>query len=109
MILILGLVALSHRVQAQNNSGVYAIKGARVYTLAGPPMENATVVIRDGKIAAIGATVDVPAGAQVIDARGGTTTYGYSVPGCAVEILRMLQIATGDSRHLCWNSRKRML
>jgi len=70
LILILGLVALSHRVQAQNNSGVYAIKGARVYTLAGPPMENATVVIRDGKIAAIGATVDVPAGAQVIDASG---------------------------------------
>jgi imidazolonepropionase-like amidohydrolase len=50
--------------------GVYVIKGAKVFTLAGAPIENGTVVIRDGKIAAVGANVDVPEGAQVIDASG---------------------------------------
>ena len=36
---------------------VYAVRDAKVYTLAGPPLENATVVIRDGKIAAVGRSV----------------------------------------------------
>lgn len=43
---------------------------AKIITLAGPPLEDATLVIRDGKIAAIGAAVEVPAGAQVIEAKG---------------------------------------
>ncbi|MGB6482425.1 MAG: amidohydrolase family protein [Candidatus Acidiferrales bacterium] len=53
-----------------STSGVYAIKGAKIFTLAGAPIENGTVVIRDGKIAAVGADVAVPDGAQVIDASG---------------------------------------
>ena len=48
----------------------YAIQGAKIFTLAGPPIENGTVVIRDGKIAAVGADVSVPRGAEVIDASG---------------------------------------
>ncbi|HUJ33526.1 MAG TPA: amidohydrolase family protein [Candidatus Acidoferrum sp.] len=55
---------------AQTSSDTYAIKGAKVHTLAGPPIENGTVVIRDGKIAAVGANVDIPAGAHVVDATG---------------------------------------
>lgn len=49
---------------------VYAITNAKVYTLAGPPLENATVLIRDGKIAAVGASLEIPKDAQVIDAKG---------------------------------------
>ena len=49
---------------------VYAIKGGKVFTLAGAPIENGTVVIRDGKIAAVGANIEIPADAQVIDATG---------------------------------------
>jgi imidazolonepropionase-like amidohydrolase len=51
-------------------SHVYAIRGAKVVTLAGSPVEHGTVVIRDGKIAAVGAGVDAPADAQVIDGNG---------------------------------------
>lgn len=50
---------------------VTAIKGATIYTLAGAPIENGTLVIRGGKIAAVGGPeVQVPAGAKVIDAKG---------------------------------------
>jgi imidazolonepropionase-like amidohydrolase len=49
---------------------VYAIRGAKVYTLAGPPVENGTLVIREGKIAAVGRNVGVPSDAEVIDAKG---------------------------------------
>jgi imidazolonepropionase-like amidohydrolase len=55
---------------AQPAPGVYAIQGARVYTLAGPPIERGTVIIRDGKISAVGAQLEIPADAQVIDATG---------------------------------------
>jgi len=51
-------------------ASVYAIKGAKVYTLAGTPIENGIVVIRDGKIAAVGSSVAIPSDAQVIDATG---------------------------------------
>jgi imidazolonepropionase-like amidohydrolase len=49
---------------------VYAITHAKIFTLAGSTIEDATVVLRDGKIAAVGATVEIPAGAQVIEAKG---------------------------------------
>jgi imidazolonepropionase-like amidohydrolase len=55
---------------AQPATGVYAIQGAKIYTLAGPPIEGGTVIIRDGKISAVGAHIEIPADAQVIDATG---------------------------------------
>jgi len=51
-------------------SGTVAITHAKIFTLAGTTIDDGTVVIREGKIAAVGANVDVPAGAQVIDAKG---------------------------------------
>jgi len=56
--------------QSQPSPRVYAITHARIFTLAGSPIEDGTLVIRDGKIAAVGSSVEVPAGAQVIDAKG---------------------------------------
>jgi imidazolonepropionase-like amidohydrolase len=53
-----------------------AITGGKVYPVSGPPIDGGTVVIRDGKIAAVGATVAVPAGAQVVDATGKWVTPG---------------------------------
>jgi imidazolonepropionase-like amidohydrolase len=62
-------VSLGAFAQSQPPS-VVALTHAKVFTLAGSPIEDGTVVIRDGKIAAVGASVEVPAGAQVIDAKG---------------------------------------
>jgi imidazolonepropionase-like amidohydrolase len=62
---------LSLNVSAQSQpSSTYALTHAKIFTLAGSPIEDGTLVIRDGKIAAVGANVEVPAGAQVIDAKG---------------------------------------
>jgi imidazolonepropionase-like amidohydrolase len=56
---------------AQNQpSSVIALTHAKIFTLSGSPIEDGTLVIRDGKIAAVGANVEVPPGAQVIDAKG---------------------------------------
>jgi imidazolonepropionase-like amidohydrolase len=53
-----------------------AIVGGRVFPVSGPVIENGTVLIRDGKIAAVGASVTVPEGAQRIDAAGKWVTPG---------------------------------
>ncbi|HET6229160.1 MAG TPA: amidohydrolase family protein [Longimicrobiaceae bacterium] len=54
-----------------------AIVGGTVETMAGPAIPNGTVLIRDGRIVAVGANVAVPAGARTIDARGKTVTPGF--------------------------------
>jgi imidazolonepropionase-like amidohydrolase len=60
---------LSASGQSQPPS-TYALTHAKIFTLAGSPIEDGTLVIKDGKIAAVGANVEVPAGALVIDAKG---------------------------------------
>ncbi|HYP28686.1 MAG TPA: amidohydrolase family protein [Blastocatellia bacterium] len=55
---------------AQNPSETYAIRNARIVTVTGPVIERGTVVIQNGRIAAVGADVSVPANAKVIDATG---------------------------------------
>ncbi|MDT4953416.1 MAG: hypothetical protein QOJ02_1554 [Acidobacteriota bacterium] len=50
--------------------GVYVIRNARIVTVSGPEIESGTIVLRDGKIEAVGATANAPAGALEIDARG---------------------------------------
>lgn len=52
------------------SSGTYAITHAKIFTVSGAPIDDGTLVIRDGKIAAVGANVAVPAGAEIIDAKG---------------------------------------
>ena len=48
----------------------FAIRNATLLTAAGPVIPNGTILVRDGKIVAVGAAVDVPAGTTVIDAGG---------------------------------------
>ena len=54
------------------------IKNGYIKTMAGPDIENGAILIDDnGKIAAVGADIPCPEGAQVIDAEGRLVT-----PGC---------------------------
>ncbi len=53
-----------------------AITGGRVHPVSGPVIENGTVLIRAGKIVAVGANVTIPADAQRINATGKWVTPG---------------------------------
>ena len=61
---------------ASAQSNVVAIENARIVVVSGPAIERGTVVVQDGKIAAVGAGVAVPAGARRIDASGMTVFPG---------------------------------
>jgi imidazolonepropionase-like amidohydrolase len=56
--------------QVGRSSGTIAIRNATVVPVVGARIPNGTVLIRDGRIAAVGASVAVPADARVIDAAG---------------------------------------
>ena len=72
-------------------SGPVVIRNVNLMTAAGPTITNGMISITDGKIVAVGATVDVPAGATVIDGAGKYVTPGiidthshlgvYAAPG----------------------------
>lgn len=47
-----------------------AIRGGTIIPMTGAQIPNGTVVFRGGKIVAVGANVSVPAGAEIVDARG---------------------------------------
>ena len=51
-------------------AGTFAITNARIITVSGAAIENGTIVINGGKITAVGANVDVPAGTERIDGTG---------------------------------------
>ncbi len=69
------------------------IRNANILTAAGPVIRNGAILLRDGKIAAVGQTVTAPADAVVIDAEGRWVTPGlidthshlgvYPAPGTA--------------------------
>ena len=71
---------------------VVAITGAKVYPVSGPALENATVLVRDGKIAAVGANVAVPAGATRIDASGKWVTPGIFNASTSLGVTEVGQI-----------------
>src|SRR3954451_1354368 len=62
---------------AQAPGGTIALTGGRGFDGSGrPPIENATVLVVNGRIQEVGASVKVPAGATRVDARGKTIIPG---------------------------------
>ncbi|MCF8245967.1 MAG: amidohydrolase family protein [Saprospiraceae bacterium] len=57
---------------ADNREGLYAFTNATIYKSWNEKLENATLIIRKGKVAAIGNGIAVPKDAVVIDAAGKT-------------------------------------
>jgi imidazolonepropionase-like amidohydrolase len=77
-ILLAGAALAAIVIAAPASAETIAIVNAHIFT-SGPQGEIAsgTVVIRDGKIASVGAGAQTPADARVIDAHGGVVTAGF--------------------------------
>ena len=77
-LLVLSLVASALAVVAGQEPApiMYAITNARIVPVSGAPIDNGTVVLRNGLIAQVGAGVAAPAGAVVIDGKGLTVYPG---------------------------------
>ena len=67
LISFLAAVASPPQGVAQAPPQAFAVRAKTLYTMVGPPVRDGVVVIRDGKIAAVG-KVAVPDGLEVVDA-----------------------------------------
>jgi imidazolonepropionase-like amidohydrolase len=67
---IAAVAVCSRPSQAQGGSDVLLIKNATIITVTKGTIKNGSVLVRNGKIAEVGANVAAPAGATVIDGTG---------------------------------------
>jgi imidazolonepropionase-like amidohydrolase len=74
-----------------------AITNAKVYPVSSAPIQNGTVLIRDGKIVAVGGNVTIPANAQRIDASGKWVTPGLVNAGTQLGLVEVGQVS--DTRN----------
>ena len=74
-----------------------AIVNGRVLPVSGPAIERGTVIIRGGKIAAVGAGIAVPAGARVVDAAGKLVTPGLIESATQIGIVEIALSAEGTT------------
>ena len=58
------------RPKPKDAGKTYAIRGVKITTLAGPVIDKGNIVMRDGRIVAIGADAAIPADAEVTDGTG---------------------------------------
>ena len=67
------LILVTIPLAAQNPKGkygVFVLTNATIETISNGRIENGTIVLKDGKIDAIGTNITPPAGAEVIDCKG---------------------------------------
>jgi hypothetical protein len=74
--LFISILFVAHAGAQRSGIDTYAITNARIVTVSGPTIERGTVVIRNGLIAAVGANVNAPPDARIIDGAGLTVYPG---------------------------------
>lgn len=74
---LFALCAIGSVFNLSVSAQTYAITNARIVTVSGAPIENGTIVVRNGLIEAVGRNEKVPADAQVFNGTGLTVYPGF--------------------------------
>ncbi len=112
-----GIQPASFQQPADTTATAIAITNARIHPITQPTIERGTIVLRGGRIDALGANVAAPPGAQVIDAKGADvypgfidarTAVGINEPGPRgfEDVSEMLEINAALKAHVAyqWDS-----
>ena len=102
LLLALGLMAAPDTDRDDKaRQGAFALINARIVTVTNGIIENGTLVIRNDKIVALGADVEVPADAEVIDCTGLTIYPGMIDSGTQIGLVEIGSLAeTRDASEL---------
>lgn len=77
----------------------FALTDARVITRPGEVLEGATIVLRDGRIEAVGPSIEPPAGSQSVDLAGKTIYAGF------LDAFTHIDIAAEPPGPTYWNTK----
>ncbi len=80
--------------QTKLDPSVYAIRNAKIVTVSGATIEKGVVLIRDGKIAEVGTTVNVPGNAKIIDGTGLSVYPGLIDAGTMMGLVEVEAVAS---------------
>jgi imidazolonepropionase-like amidohydrolase len=88
---------IARPAQPATGGEVVAITNAHILPVSGPAIDRGTIVIRGGRVAAVGANVTPPSGARVVDAGGKTVTPGLIDSGLQTGIVEIPLSAEGTA------------
>ncbi|MFU8830776.1 MAG: amidohydrolase family protein [Wenzhouxiangella sp.] len=86
---LFGFMMLAGAVQAETT----ALVGATVHPVSGDSIDNATVLIRDGLIDAVGQDLAIPPDARVVDLAGLHLYPGFVHPGTQLGLIEISSVA----------------
>ena len=91
-------LAAQQQTAAPRLPAVYAIRNATIVPVVGNRIQNGTIVLRDGRIEAVGAGVQAPAGAQVIDGTGLFVYPGLFDAGTTLGLIEIGSVPGGNDQ-----------
>lgn len=89
LLLSLSLLAAPSDGEPKAKRGTFALVNARIETVTNGVIERGTLIIENDRIIALGADVDIPAGAEVIDCEGMTIYPGMIDSGTQVGLVEV--------------------
>ena len=93
--------AQSNVLPAEKQKAPIVITNATIHKGNGEVVENASIVIVDGKITAVGKNVSVPGGAEMVDAKGKQVYPGIILPASSLGLIEISAVrATSDVREM---------
>ena len=97
--LILAIIFLATLVTAQSKTeqGTYAIRNAKIVTVTGATIERGTVLIKNGRIEAVGANVTIPKDAKVYEATGQSVYPGLIDSNTILGLTEVMTIVNGTN------------
>ena len=100
LLILLAPLLLTPPGPAPADDPALCLRVARVHVGDGTVVEGATVLIRDGKIVAVGRDLPAPAGAQVIEVSGGSITPGLIDGNARIEPLDIIRASQRSPQQL---------
>ena len=91
-------LAAQQQAAASRPAAVYAIRNATIVPVVGSRIQGGTIVLREGRIEAVGAGVQVPAGAQVIDGTGLFVYPGLFDAGTTLGLIEIGSVPGGNDQ-----------
>ena len=99
LLLLTATLAFAQKTPARD--GTFALTNARIVTVTNGTIDNGTLVIRDGRIEAVGANVSVPGDAEVIDCSDLTVYPGMIDSGTQLGLVEVGSLSeTRDYREI---------